>query len=475
MAVLPQPEGDPAALAGPLSASAWRSLLARLPAAAVCPSPGRPLVPGCQPARPDPRHSQVVTVIGQLLGNPETAFYAACALLLLAVAVVAVVLKPALGLWALAVLFLIEFATPGPLDTSLVRAGSTHIYPADAVAVVLLIATAIYLIRQPPPARIMVPLALAGVMFTVNLALGIATFGLHHAVNESREWLYLLTTTAFVVAAGPWTSRFWRPWFALALGAMGLAWLGVAKHGLHSATSQIVINGQLVDGRPLNSAGAAALAFALIVLLGSRTISVRRKIVFGAAAICTLIVVQQRTVWAVLAVAFLVWAAASLRRHGTARHRRLAETTAKHSTFSWRVTGWTDLLHTDHSTAGLLLGFRFGTGYRRIIDGQVILASPHSFSLATVLRLGLIGLVALAFLYWNVWKYRHQAAAALGITPLTVALLLIGLLVFSLTYQPSFIMAAQVAALLVWDRAREPHPPAHPGAAPAAQLLGQGR
>jgi O-antigen ligase len=338
----------------------------------------------------------------------------------------------------------------------------------------------------------------------VNLALGVATFGLHHAVNESREWLYLLTTTAFVVAAGPWTSRFWRPWFALAVGAMGLAWLGVAKHGLHSATSQIVINGQLVDGRPLNSAGAAALAFALIVLLGSRTISVRRKIVFGTAAICTLIAVQQRTVWAVLTVVFLVWAAASLRRHGTARHRRLAatsvavlgavavvlaagvatgsvfdqslaETTAKHSTLTWRVTGWTDLLHTNHSAAGLLLGFRFGTGYRRIIDGQVILASPHSFYLATVLRLGLIGLVALAFLYWNGWKYRRQAAASLGITPLTVALLLIGLLVFSLTYQPSFILAAQVAALLVWDPAREPHPAADPVPAPAAQLLGEGR
>ena len=229
----------------------------------------------------------------------------------------------------------------------------------------------------------------------------------------------------------------------------------------------------------------------------------RRKIVFGTAAICTLIVVEQRTVWAVLAVAFLIWAAASLRRHGTARHRRLAatgvavlstvavalaagvatgnvfdqslaETTSKHSTFQWRVIGWTDLLHSDHSVAGLVLGFRFGTGYRRIIDGQVILASPHSFYVGTVLRLGLIGLVALAFLYWNVWKYRHQAAAALGISPLTVALLLIALVVFSLTYQPSFVMGAQVAALLVWDPAREPQPAADPVAAPAAQLLGEG-
>ena len=272
---------------------------------------------------------------------------------------------------------------------------------------------------------------------------------------------------------------------------------------MHSATSQIVVNGQLVDGRPLNSAGAAALAFALIVLLGSRTISVRRKIVFGTAAICTLIVVEQRTVWAVLAVVFLIWAAASLRRHSTARHRRLAatgvamlstlavalvagvaagnvfdqslsETTAKNSTFQWRVTGWTDLLHSEHSAAGLLLGFPFGTGYRRIIDGQVITVSPHSFYVGTVLRLGVIGLIALAFLYWNVWKYRHQAAAALGISPLTVTLLLIGLLVFSLTYQPSFILGVQVAALLVWNPAREPQPAADQVAAPAAQLLGEG-
>ena len=442
-------------------------------------------------------------MIGQLLGSPETAFYAVCALLLLAVAVLAVVLKPALALWILAVLFLVEFVTPIPLDTSLVKAGTTHIYPADAVAVLLLIVTAIYLIRQPPPARIMFPLAVAGVIFTMNLALGVATFGLHHAVNESREWLYLLTTTAFVVVAGPWTSRFWRPWFALALGAMGLAWLGLARYGLHSTTSPIVINGQQVDPRPLNAGGATAVAFALIVLLGSQTISLRRKIVFGTTAICTLIVVQQRTVWAVLTVTFLIWAAASLRRHGTARHRRLAatgvavlstvalalaagvatgnvfdrslaEATAKHSTFQWRVIGWTDLLHSDHSAAGLLLGFRFGTGYRRIIDGQVVTASPHSYYVATVLRLGLIGLVALAFLYWNVWKYRHQAAAALGITPLTVALLLIGLLVFSLTYQPNFVMAAQLAALLVWNPAREPRPAADPVAAPAAQLLGEG-
>jgi len=54
-----------------------------------------------------------------------------------------------------------------------------------------------------------------------------------------------------------------------------------------------------------------------------------------------------------------------------------------------------------------------------------------------------------------------------------VALLLIALVIFSLTYQPSFVMAAQLAALLVWDPAREPQPAADPAAAPAVQLLGE--
>jgi hypothetical protein len=428
-------------------------------------------------------------VIGQLLASPQLAFYVACAVLLLAVSVVAVVLRPALALWALAIVYLTEFAAPVPLVTSLVKAGTTHIYPPDALAVVMLIATVIYLIRQPPPARIMLPLSVAGVMFAANLSLGIARFGLHHAVNESRQWLYLLVTTAFVVAAGPWTSRFWRPWFALALCLAGLAWLGVARHGLHPVSEQIIVNGHPVDPRPLSGDGAVGLAFALIALLGSQTISSRRKIIFGVGGICTLIVVQQRTVWALLAVVFLVWAAASLHRHGTVSHRRLAvagvavlvtaavalttgvatgnvfdrslaETTAKNSTLQWRLIGWADLLHSDHSVTGLGLGFPFGTGYRRIVQGVVVTASPHSFYVDTLLRLGVIGLVALGLVYWNVWKYRHQAAATLGISALTVALLLVGLLVFSLTYQPGFLSGSIVAGLLVWEREREPqhHP-----------------
>jgi hypothetical protein len=141
---------------------------------------------------------------------------------------------------------------------------------------------------------------------------------------------------------------------------------------------------------------------------------------------------------------------------GNVFDRSVAETTARHSTFQWRLIGWIGLLHSDHSAAAMAFGFPFGTGYRRIVDGGVVNTNPHSLYVGTLLRLGVIGLVALAFLYWNVWKYRHQAADSLDVTPLTVALLLVGFLVFSITYEPGFFASSLIAGLLVWELLPEP-------------------
>lgn len=417
---------------------------------------------------------------GQLLTGPQGAFYLACALTLLALAVVAVVHKPAVGLWALVIVFATEDATPIPLDTSLLQAGGTHVYPADVLSVVLLLAAVVFAIRRPPPARIMVPLAVAGTVFAVNLYRGVAQFGLQHATNESREWLYFLVTIAFVVTAEPWGVRFWRPWYGLAVALTGLAWLGLARHGLRPTTATIIINGQPVDPRPLTAAGALALAFALIALLSSQGITPRRKVIYGAAFAGTLVLVQQRTVWAVLAVTFLLWAAASVHAHSTSRHRllaaisvtvlgaaatvvatgvatgsvfgqSLAETTAKNSTFAWRVVGWSDLLHSDHSGASIMFGQSFGSGYTRLVLGTVTNVEPHSLYVAALLRLGLAGLIALAFLYRNAWMQRRLAAAELGVSPLTIALLLVAMLVFSITYEPGFLTSSVFAGLLAWE------------------------
>jgi hypothetical protein len=68
-----------------------------------------------------------------------------------------------------------------------------------------------------------------------------------------------------------------------------------------------------------------------------------------------------------------------------------------------------------------------------------------------LLRLGLVGLIAMAILYKNVWKHRRQAAAALGVSPLTAALMLVAMLVYSITYEPGFIASSVIAGLLVWE------------------------
>jgi hypothetical protein len=346
----------------------------------------------------------------------------------------------------------------------------------------------------------MLPILVADSVFVINLYRGISEFGLRPATNESREWLYFLVTTAFVVAAGPWGSRFWRPWFGLAAVLTGLAWLGLARHGLHPTTSSIIINGQPVDPRPLTAGGAIALAFALIALLGSHAIASRRKAICGVVLVATLVVVQQRTVWVVLAVTFLLWAAASLHQRGTAQHRRLAamgvaalgaaalalasgiaagsvfgqslaEATAKHSTFTWRLIGWSDLLHSDHSAAAIAWGLPFGSGYTRTVLGTVTGVAPHSFYVAALLRLGLIGLIAMAVLYKNAWTQRRQAAAGLGVSPLTVALLLVGMLLFSITYEPGYLAGSVIAGLVVWKVQPDREPTAEAIAGRPAPLM----
>jgi O-antigen ligase len=259
----------------------------------------------------------------------------------------------------------------------------------------------------------------------------------------------------------------------------------------------------LVDSRPLTGAGAQVIAFVLIVLMGSREITPRRKLLFGLVSLGTLIVSQQRTVWVVVIVVFLIWAAASLRRNGGIRHRRLAaigvaalvaaaaaltaglatgsifqtavtETTSRHSTFQYRVTGWYELLHADHSPAAIIIGNPFGSGYRRTIFGVATNVAPHSLYVAAILRLGLIGLAALAFLYWNVWRHRLQAAIALGVYPLTIVLLLVALLVFSVTYEPGQFASALIAGLLASELRPRSQLSAEPASSHASLLMGVG-
>src|SRR5204863_2977738 len=120
------------------------------PAAVPAPASGPP-IHQLRRSHGEPQPGWIHAVSGQLLAGPQGAFYLACALALLTLAVIVVVHKPVVGLWALAVVFATEDATPIPLDTSLLRAGSTHVYPADVLSIVLLLATAVFAIRRPPP------------------------------------------------------------------------------------------------------------------------------------------------------------------------------------------------------------------------------------------------------------------------------------------------------------------------------------
>ena len=63
------------------------------------------------------------------------------------------------------------------------------------------------------------------------------------------------------------------------------------------------------------------------------------------------------------------------------------------STFSWRVEGWLALLK-NLSWYKYVTGSAFGSGYERLVMGQIVNYNPHSFYVTNIVRIGLFGLFA---------------------------------------------------------------------------------
>jgi O-antigen ligase len=109
------------------------------------------------------------------------------------------------------------------------------------------------------------------------------------------------------------------------------------------------------------------------------------------------------------------------------------ETQRTQSTFTWRVLSWQDLLDVPRSYVQWLIGAPFGSGYERFISGTLVTVSPHDYYVHIMLRLGLVGLLALLFVYFQAWR----RLARVGPAALGIRIVLLGQLVFFVSYWPS--------------------------------------
>ena len=185
----------------------------------------------------------------------------------------------------------------------------------------------------------------------------------------------------------------------------------------------------ITDGDRALSSSAALLVleatiFALVLPLPPRWISMARS---SRPGIGLLLLSDQRTVWvagvASIATLYLFSARLGVRRvrqtasaiiaatfgalilllasgvGGVARNLSAAygSGVSGEGTFSWRLAGWMQLIDRQRTQplTNLLLGNPAGTGFRRVLNGEVISVAAHSEYVTVGLTLGLVGFAVL--------------------------------------------------------------------------------
>lgn len=418
--------------------------------------------------------------MSQLLADPESAFHLISGVVLLVALGVVVHCRPA---WAIA-LFVALIATSTdlrePLFAPVISVVGLQVGLLDGLVTVMLCSAAYRVaVGRALCGAQLAPISVLVGLLMVNMLRGMASFGVQLAVNEARASIYLLAALAFTATApvrGP------RWWIVMGLGYCG--WLiywtvsGFEATGLHPVTSYIEIGGELTDPRPVTAAGAVVLAQVMLVLVAVRT---RRRHLFAAAVLgATLVVLQHRTVWfagvaglaylglralrdggrgrlaALLAAAAATTGTLALVLSGIAQRSAVAvsaeNVTASDNTLNWRVTGWVALLQDRTTVVGVLTGHPFGEGFRRVVGGQVVVVSPHSHYVETVLRFGLLGLAASVALFWLAWR----GAVSLGPAARPPRAVLIALAVFALTYRCDPLQGVLLGTVLGLSRTPTP-------------------
>jgi len=280
--------------------------------------------------------------------------------------------------------------------------------------------------------------------FCLSLFRGVLAFGIQQSVNESRFFLYVLTSMMWAI----FCSAKLKPSFSETVllsrisvaGLVVLEGLNIFLHGFGGATEYIQIGQDgLANLRPLVSVQALSLLAASTVLTFNALGGKRNAILDWSLAFLGFVGIifsQQRSVWVATLMTFLlllfnkktfflgvglVLAAASvlflvpladLTVLPTPFRDQLVSSSSDLATYLARTGSWSQYLDSYYSYSWVdqLLGKPFGSGWGRYdgLNNLWVEFNPHNWYITILLRTGVVGLVLFAFHYlqkiWATYK-----------------------------------------------------------------------
>ncbi len=350
--------------------------------------------------------------------------------------------------------------------------GGINVVPPDVICALLAAITILRVIqgRVRVNRRLLVPLAVFVAMLALSYIRGLVKFGLQHSTNEFREFFYFLSALLFSLSFPAEKLSGKLPGVGI-IGGLALVLVACARIPL--------MGGFSLEARPVPS--YAALAIGQAFFLGWFFVRIRprfarwRWLMFGFLAFAFLML--HRSVWVALlggiaaivvfdqkgrrallrtvviggAVGAVIVAAFFGPKVAAGLNEAVGEaTSSEDSTFIWRLEGWIALLRPDTGwdIGDLLVGRPMGSGYARVLGNSSVNATeidagviPHNYYLSTLLRGGIIGLLAFLTLHFRLLRLLASESGETkpGLYALCYFVILVTQMIYYVPYSADFI------------------------------------
>lgn len=372
-----------------------------------------------------------------------------------------------------------------------------YIYPLDMVFACIALVVLLRIAFAPGAARsVPRPLILLLALMALSATIGLARFGTKAGV-EFRGDFYLWAGCLYLVTFRPeqvWLDRLLSWWMFAAVLLCTIVCYRWAADALDLTWFEPIWRDDDYTGVAFNRVAPSEVAFALglAVLVSIATIASGRAgsvhFVLLPSLLMIIVLLQHRSVWVatllpmlfllmllrgatrqsarlplLAAVASIVIVAAALGSgamqgaESSVAEQAVSATSTTSGTFVARVDGWRQLLGqwSGSGPVGLAIGQPYGSGFERYQGGNwggtEVTYAPHNYFVSILLRTGLLGLAAFAFLIWGLFRdglVRSDTSARFG--PPLVGAITASVVLFSIPYRPTTASGLLLGAALCY-------------------------